>query len=90
MCVMSGSESDYIAEVDESPPPPRTKSTRVVAKKSVNYVDEKVDNFFTDTKGYTNFQRTRKGGDKRPFAAGVQASNYVTLSQCIITLTHYV
>ena len=34
----------------------------------MNYIAEKQDKFFEGEKGYTNFGRTRKGGDRRPRA----------------------
>ena len=68
----SNTDSDFDEESDGPPPPPRKKSTRA---RRVNYNEEHVDTFFSDLKGYTNFQRTRKGGDKRPFAAGAEVYN---------------
>ena len=42
---------------------------------NAQYVGENVDNFFSnDSAGYTNFHRTRKGGDKRPNRAKVKVS----------------
>ena len=34
--------------------------------KEVDYTKEGCDQFFTGVSGYTNFNRTRKGGDVRP------------------------
>lgn len=62
--------SDYVDDKESGGPRPlpRTRSTR--SKKTVNYVRENEDAFFSGLAGYTDLQRTRKGGDKRPFAAG--------------------
>ena len=67
---MTEADSDYVDDEEsgeDQPPPPRARSTR--ARKDVEYVSEKRDNFFSDLPGYTDFHRTRKGGDRRPFAA---------------------
>lgn len=45
----------------------RRNSARTCNISNANYVDESVDTFFSnEDPGYTNFHRTRKGGDKRP------------------------
>ena len=80
---MDSTDSDYgdDEESDGSPPPsppPLRKSARV--KRSLNYSEECVDKFFSDVKGYTHFQRTRKGGDKRPFAAAATVYNSIVLN----------
>ena len=48
----------------------RRKNVRRCAKRQIHYDEEKHDQFFENTPGYTDFGRTRKGGDKRPNAAG--------------------
>ena len=70
-------DSDFVDEEERNngaPPPQRATSTR--SKKTVkSYTEENVDTFFSDVKGYTDFHRTRKGGDRRPFAAGAKVLN---------------
>ena len=44
--------------------PRRTKRRRAPC----DYAKEHRDDFFANQKGYTNFHRTRKGGDRRPNA----------------------
>ena len=53
-------------EGDTSPPKSRPKRSLV---RPANYANEKQDDFFVGVKGYTNFHRTRKGGDRRPCSA---------------------
>ena len=48
---------------DEESVQPRRSSR---ARKQVDYGGENHDGFFAECPGYTNFGRTRKGGDKRP------------------------
>ena len=44
----------------------------------VNYSKEKKDTFFNGVRGYTNFNRTRKGGDVRPNAKEVGVKLFST------------
>ena len=62
----SDSDDEWRQEEEDAvtPPPKRAKSART--KKAVDYSAENQDEFFMDTKGYTSFGRTRKGGDRRP------------------------
>ena len=73
----SESESDFVPSEEgsgnvpaEEPRPIRVRSARRCANRNINYAVEKHDSFFNNTAGYTDFQRTRKGGDRRPNAAG--------------------
>ena len=59
----------------EEPRRSRVKSARRCANRNIDYAEEKCDSFFANTSGYTNFGRTRKGGDRRPNAAGTQDSS---------------
>ena len=60
--------SDKSDESDESHQiPKRRTSSRI--KATANYSSEHHDTFFEGVKGYTSFDRTRKGGDRRPRAA---------------------
>lgn len=69
------SDDDYVplglVDVDQSDEEaedaePR-RSKRKIKTKAV-YNREKVDDFFEGEKGYSDFGRTRKGGDRRPRA----------------------
>ena len=69
---------------DESATPKR--STRV--RKPVNYVNEGHDTFFNDRPGYTDFGRTRRGGDRRPLAVGKVSLHGLLTFLLTLTLTY--
>ena len=82
--VMSSSHewepTDREVTMDSSTVQPR-RSARV--RQDVSYTTEKTDDFFCGLKGYTNFLRTRKGGDCRPCAAPAKP---VDCFGCVCTL----
>ena len=67
---------------DECATPKRKRSARV--REHVDYVHESQDQYFDGYPGHTNIGRTRKGGDRRPLAAGK-----VSLHACIALLTWF-
>ena len=78
----SKSDGDFVPSEEgsdnvsaEEPRRSRVKSARRCSNRNIDYAEEKCDSFFANTAGYTNFGRTRKGGDRRPNAAGTQDSS---------------
>ena len=75
----SNSDGDFVPSEEgsdnvsaEEPRRSRVKSARRCANRNIDYAAEKCDSFFAKTAGYTDFGRTRKGGDRRPNASGTQ------------------
>ena len=62
-------ESEYEADDDDPMPTVRRRSSRKTKQVNYRHLPEE-DDFFSGEKGYTNFDRTRKGGDRRPHAVG--------------------
>ena len=86
----SDDESDYetepLVDVDDSEDEgDEINCVRISTRKrkAANYVNEKADDFFSDSPGYTNFGRTRKGGDRRPRAENKPVSVCLMLLACI-------
>ena len=59
-------ESDDVGDNDSVPAVTPRHSKR--QREPCDYAKEHSDNFFANQKGYTDFHRTRKGGDRRPNA----------------------
>ena len=66
---MSGEEWVPSAEEEERETSAPTSRPKRSVVRPANYANEQHDEFFTGVKGYTNFHRTRKGGDRRPCSA---------------------
>ena len=85
------SDSDYEPpDMDDLPVVSGEKQQRRTLRtnKPVDYTGSATDDFFADQKGYTSFGRTRRGGDRRPRAAGTNKKS-VTLPSGCRSLLHF-
>jgi hypothetical protein len=73
-------EEDEVVEVTKVAQHKVNRSRRSTAK-PVDYSKERNDQFFSGVPGYTDFNRTRKGGDVRPNASKTKVSKITYLSR---------
>ena len=76
----SEEEEDEVVEVTKVVQRKDNRSRRSTAK-PVDYSKERKDQFFSGVPGYTDFNRTRKGGDVRPNASKTKVSKITYLAR---------